>query len=354
MQIRHLRYRPLAALVAALGLSWAANPVSADLVGYWDFNDASDPAVALDSSGFNNHGTVSGNAVYTDDGGGFSGEAGDRAMDMGAFNNQARVEIESAANGAFDSITESDEATIAFWMFGNAEQPVSQWTFFFGEGGTRRLGSHAPWGDGNIYFDVGDCCGSDERISTAMPETAFEGKWTHMAYVKDNDETGAGTTTIYIDGVPFHSSEPGVIGDIRPINNGFIGSGPNGGSSQSGLMDDFAIWDEALPEGRIALLSTGERPDTPPVELPGDFNEDGTIDLADYEILKSNFRSGKRLHEDGNINFRRSVDLEDFIDFAAAFNSFQQGGAPVPEPSTWALALLSLVSLWGLRARRRR
>ena len=50
--------------------------------------------------------------VFTDD-----GVRGSSAGDFGDFgNNQAFVAIPSAADGAFNSIVDTQQATIAFWM----------------------------------------------------------------------------------------------------------------------------------------------------------------------------------------------------------------------------------------------
>ncbi len=84
----------------------------------------------------------------------------------------------------------------------------------------------------------------------------------------------------------------------------------------------------------------------------GDFNSDGSVDLADYDILRANFRStGDVTFAMGDNNFDRSIDLQDFLDFQSAFAG-AQGGAAVPEPSTLGLLAMGLLGWLGWASRR--
>jgi hypothetical protein len=81
--------------------------------------------------------------------------------------------------------------------------------------------------------------------------------------------------------------------------------------------------------------------------LEGDFNEDGAVDSADFQILVSNYRTGTTFAE-GDFTFDGVVDLRDFLGFRQAFNSGTGGGAAaVPEPNSLVMALVAatLVSL---------
>lgn len=74
----------------------------------------------------------------------------------------------------------------------------------------------------------------------------------------------------------------------------------------------------------------------------GDANQDHSVDLADFGILKANF--GKAFAAEawgqGDFNLDRKVDLEDFAALKANFGS--RTAAVVAEPSGWALAVLGL------------
>ena len=98
-----------------------------------------------------------------------------------------------------------------------------------------------------------------------------------------------------------------------------------------------------------ALLTLAEPLD--PSALAGDFNGDGVLDLADFEILTSNFNQPGDATT-GDMNFSRTVDLRDFILFRESFNEAGGGAAAsVPEPSAMLLALLGAAFVGSLRRR---
>ena len=92
---------------------------------------------------------------------------------------------------------------------------------------------------------------------------------------------------------------------------------------------------------------------------PGDFNDDGTVDLADFEILTSNFNKSFAFdvaYSKGDMNRNGTVSLADFVDFRAVYKAANPAGAAaaaVPEPSTGLLlSFAGLVGLTFLRKRR--
>lgn len=82
--------------------------------------------------------------------------------------------------------------------------------------------------------------------------------------------------------------------------------------------------------------------------IPGDFNEDGEVNIADFQILADNFGTGTTLpqgdfNEDGRVNLVDFGLLKDA--FAAGANG--AGAAAVPEPdSIWILSIAALAMLW--------
>jgi hypothetical protein len=256
-----------------------ASVARGDLLVYYNFDDASNPASAPDNSGNGNTGAIT-VATYSADAGGHTGAAGDRAIDLGDYNNGAYVEIPSAAGGALSSLTTNDKATISLWIRGNESQPSPQWTFYAGPG--RQLGSHAPWEDGTIYFDAGGCCTPNQRISKNEPDPAkYEGGWNHYAFVKDGTKT-----SIYQNGTLFHDSGANVIAPLGAITEFVLGAGPvDDRRSYNGLMDDFALWNEALSAERIASIAAGGAVPEP---------ASATLLLAGFAVSSLLRRRGKR------------------------------------------------------------
>ena len=102
-----------------------------------------------------------------------------------------------------------------------------------------------------------------------------------------------------------------------------------------------------------AILARAGEPVT-----PGDFNSDGNIDLADFAIMVENFNGTGKSFAEGDNNFNRRVDLEDFIQFRDLFAGANPGGGgqAVPEPGSPAALLLggTLATLFRRSRRKRR
>ena len=291
-------------LVALIGLS---DYSKADLLAYYRF-EAGEGTSVTDFSFNGFHGRASNTFTFSADG--LSGGAGD----FGDFNNGAVVLFPdefSAADHGFNRIVESQELTVSLWLNREGKPANDAWTFLFGE--SRQFGSHAPWSDGMVYFDVAGCCGDSQRIAASMGNAVADGEWHHLAFIKkaSERESDKSITAIFRDGVPIVSSpgcdlacwssgaenvkwEAATIDDVAAIDVASIGADFAGGSSHAGLIDEFAIWDEALPLTRLKSLAAG----APAIHVHhdplGDFNADGSLTMADYHIMTANF--GQRFH----------------------------------------------------------
>ncbi len=113
------------------------------------------------------------------------------------------------------------------------------------------------------------------------------------------------------------------------------------------LLDRIGAVPEDLPKLRPSILLSG--PDGGDLAHPfsGDFNRDGTIDFADFQILTANFGTG-RFFSEGDNNFDGEVNLHDFVEFRKLFQAQQQGAAAaVPEPTSMCLFAMGMVALLG-------
>lgn len=117
--------------------------------------------------------------------------------------------------------------------------------------------------------------------------------------------------------------------DLALVDFGYKASGANGRNA------GFAL-DNILVTGFEELLL-------------GDFDANGEINVADFNILAANFATQS---SEGDFDFNGVVDLHDFVGFKAAFNAAQApAAAAVPEPATVSMIFIGLL---GLLARRRR
>lgn len=90
------------------------------------------------------------------------------------------------------------------------------------------------------------------------------------------------------------------------------------------------------------------------VFVQGDFSGNGSIGPEDYTILANNFLAGST-HAQGDFDFNGVVDLRDFLLFRDAYAVANPGSAslapPVPEPSTFGLAMLAVALMMSRRRR---
>jgi hypothetical protein len=244
------------ALAVVFGLS---QPVSADLVGHWTFDDGAG-AIAVDSSGNGNDGVIEsgGDSVWVE------GQLGTGV----ALGNGVWVTVAPEAWIPIDN-----QFTVAFWAFGY-DGLGNNWGFFATGGGANRVaGSHTPWGNGQLYFDSADASGAwqSERINAPMDAGLATGVWTHYAFTKNAD---TGDKHIYVNGDLFLSGT-GAVGPVADISEFIIGAGPNGANQYLGVIDDFQLYDVALTQAEIQVAMVGVARELASVPTP----EDAKIDV---------------------------------------------------------------------------
>jgi regulation of enolase protein 1 (concanavalin A-like superfamily) len=218
---------------------------------HWDFNDNSTPSISRDRIGAV-PGTLTSGAVLSESGTGRSGQAGDRALDLGNTGTGQRLEI---ANVAFlQQVAQNNQLTLSFWqkLDTTGVGMCSLWAVSPTSGdGQRGISAHAPWSNGTVYFDCGNA--TTNRIS-GTPSGVVWTNWNHIALVRNG-----GTAEIWINGNLLESGT-----NLSELATDFtllcLGSANGGTYGMRGKLDDFAVFRTPLSAVQIASLAGGAAP----------------------------------------------------------------------------------------------
>lgn len=220
---------------------------AANLLAFYDFNGD-----AVDGSGNGADGTLADGAVISADGTGFSGVAGDSALDVGVSGNIAR----SVSTVDLTTTASNNSFSVSFWQFdlGNgAGGNFASSAFGVLDGDTGRgISAHTPWSDGTLYFDHDGCCAVPGQRLTAPVGTTLLNRWSHIVLQVDN-----GTKEIWVDGVLVASQATGANAVPTFTGEVIVGAQYNVVNGFGGLIDEFAIWDVALEPSEIQALAGG-------------------------------------------------------------------------------------------------
>ncbi len=193
--------------------------------------------------------------------------------------------------------------------------------------------------DGAAYTNPTDLVSDNIRITW---EAEYQGAdtWQATELIVENADTATLLATASVDApdaleaITFAGSGSEAFGAMRLIRDQPFGTGP------IGTIDSYSfVYTEATVSG-----------------LAADFNEDGTVDLLDLDILGSNWQAMGVTKAQGDANGDGNVDL---LDLDVLGGQWQQSGSfasalaaagIVPEPAS--IALIGAGSL--MIARRRR
>jgi hypothetical protein len=186
------------------------------------------------------------------------------------------------------------------------------------------------------------------EASGAAPEPWPANEWFHVAATYDkNGNNGAGKFALYYNGELIRTTEangsagPADLGawDLRTFGMYYDGLAvgavyDSGGRRLHGMMDELYIFTRALSEAEIGMLYN-----IAPPGVSGDYNNNGTVDAADYVL----WRDGGPLQNEGDTP--GTVNQADYEFWRASFGKVAGGPAAagaVPEPATIAMLLACL------------
>jgi len=116
-----------------------------------------------------------------------------------------------------------------------------------------------------------------------------------------------------------------------------------------GISFENALYDNVI----LGVRAKACGPQGPGISVPGDFNCDGLVDVADLGIIGANFNGSEVTYVEGDANLDGGVDVADLGVVGANWTALQSTGnasALVPEPTTLSLLAMSVLMV----GRRRR
>lgn len=247
-------------------------PAQLDLLAYWNFNDVSDPNATFDTvKGF--RGDLKPGTFISADATGRTLGAGDRALDMGTIASAGTGVIVEKA-GFLDLAGVQDQIGLSFWVNIPSLQQ-SMVVYANSPAIERAFSAHAPWNNGQIYWDTNGCCGGTTQrvnVGAGLPLNT----WTHVVLNKNGD-----TKAIWVNGVKL--LEGTNTDNLQQTFTRFFIGTDSASLNQVGLIDDMAVYADALSDQEIALLAGGTAPDDPTL-VPPNTDTDGDGMQDDYEV----------------------------------------------------------------------
>jgi hypothetical protein len=264
-------------------LASGANDVSLSYPGgteEWSFSVVNYGGSTLDSVG-SYAGVIAGNAVFTEDGGGYSGSAGDHAMDFTSDGGSVMVLDGDFLNAA----AANDELTVVYW---GRKHAINNSSAFWiasasANSGNRGFQAHVPWGNGQIYFDTQGCCAAGtQRLNGPVAdfggftdETFWTDSWHLYSFSKKGDVKEIRIDgELFLDGV---DADP-LSADVTAL---FIGSDNGLGNNDLSVFDDFAVFSTALSETDLkSIVNGGSAADLGGLIAFWDFNDASSAPAA--------------------------------------------------------------------------
>ncbi len=249
---------------------------------------------------------------------------------------------------------------------GSNPDGVERWEWDGSDGGGLNQG--LLWFDIPQVFLDGFVGGTSTAILKLYNDNQGDSGDLHRVTVNWLDGPDGGDNITY-DGFP---DGPGIDPGVNAQEVSNVSTGPlTNGPAEFDVTVDVLAWSGGEPNYGWGFLPESGTTDgngiisfeheTDPIPelvlfdlslINGDFNGDGTLDVADFQVLVANYRTGTTYAE-GDFTTDGVVDLRDFVGFRLAFEAAAAGGAAVPEPSAMILAMMALAAFAKTFRRRR-
>jgi hypothetical protein len=252
-------------------LAAAVVSVKADLVGWWRFDNASNPG--LDSSSYTNDGTLVGDCALSSD-----AISGTGALQFSG----GYIQLYSCADGGFYGDFSSGTATFALWIKLDVSSPLAP---------NIGLANIGAWCYPSLYpsaintISLKLFLSSGNAINIFVPSGTDLIFWHHLAVTVDSSDTGSGYK-VYFDGrllgaFPMNGTYGNFLGPDKPRLGAAFDASTNSWYYLYGKIDDVRLYNQVLTAAQIQNL----------VYNP-DLTNDKIVNYSDLSSLTVNWLSG--------------------------------------------------------------
>jgi len=244
----------------------------------------------------------------------------------------------ATADSTNGGITELAQ-TFTVGITGTLNRVEVQLARFFGSGGDMVLSIYNTSGG----LPIGPSLGSKSLPWTVIPSTGYDYQVFDLNSV--SIPATAGTVMAFV----LSSTSGGATGGPR---NSFTLNSYPGGEAQYRTANSNDPW-QAFPNshdyGFKIYVDIAE-----PMATPGDFNDDGAVDAADYIVWRKNFNNPSEVSLNGNGDNMNGVDDGDYTLWRTRFGTTDSGsGGAVPEPAAITLSIFAVGALGAITRNRR-
>ena len=197
----------------------------------------------------------------------------------------------------------------------------------------RNTGNTADFRDGKLQVEQWDAAGN--LVDVVSDNVLLANQWYYVAIVNDgatlsmylSDGTGYQLqgTPVPVSGALYQGADPNNPDWDRPwtIGRAEFGGGP--ADFFNGQIDEVRLTNAALSPSQFLFAPPGDT-------LEGDYNEDGTVDAADYVVWRRDNIDGQAGYDLWRANFGMMAGGGGGV-----------GGSAVPEPAALLLSLLTIL-----------
>lgn len=145
--------------------------------------------------------------------------------------------------------TNHTQDVLTIFAASDKDDGSSELRFFVSNGGA--------FGRGRLVYQTRNDGDGPAAITSGVDDELLDGRWHHVAVVAN---PRVGQAILYIDGVRVASGSVGFTDQVQDLDTMALGRNldngmPNGQWFYDGMIDEFAIWNDALSESDILALS---------------------------------------------------------------------------------------------------